>query len=715
MKKNNILCILLASLALMTSCKKDVDFVDFDAVIDHPSKVYIDGNRYPCWNEGDEVKINGTAYGLENIDGSSAHISHVATSNDYYAIYPVSIAQGTVTASTTVTLPEVQKYKTFGSNHQQRVEIPMGAYTANNSNRRNSLQFKNLCSVVHVKITNNNNATATNGTAAYYANNIANNREMQILKITIEAGTTLLSGTGTATIVGDGENDHIAITSGKKRVSLRCSNSATPMKTLQVGQSAEFDIVLPEFGSAGEKVTGDIITITVKTATGVKSFTTQNPVYLGHNSIVRNEISVTSLDPLPAELKEGSQFNSLIRNNFTVSAITKIQFVCNDNTATGTELQSSYSGSKIYGNMSGSNTLVVSTPAPTMYANSSCVDMFRGLTSLQEIEFGDNFNTENVTSIYGMFQSSGITNLEDLDLEHFNTDGVTNMGNLFYGCSQLGTGNQTITFPSTFNTEHVTMMDHMFYDCSSMTSLSFPDNFNTANVWTMQAMFSCCSTLTSLNLSTFNTANVTTMHNMFAACTNLRTINCGSGNNVVDLDTRSVTTMEGMFSQCSNLTSLSFGRNFNTSSVTTMKNMFYQCMRLGTWTQGGSLDVSVFNTSSVQNMDGMFRNCDSLYDLNLSNFVTTNVTNMNNMFLSCKQMGKTVNNVHGILDLSNFTIGSTTNITDMCKLLADGRGSGYYCPIVCSSDVENSMSSSATNINLSKVRFYRTRGSVGSK
>ena len=525
MKKNNILCILLASLALMTSCKKDVDFVDFDAVIDHPSKVYIDGNRFPCWNEGDEVKINGTAYGLENIDGSSAHISHVATSNDYYAIYPTSIAQGTVTTSTTVTLPEVQKYKTFGSNHQQRVEIPMGAYTANNSNRRNSLQFKNLCSVVRVKITNNNNATATNGTAAYYANNIANNREMQILKITVEAQSTLLSGTGTATIEGDGESDHIAITSGKNRVSLRCSNSATPMKTLQVGEPAEFDIVLPEFGSAGagEKVTGDIITITVKTATGVKSFTTQNPVYLGHNSIVRNEISVTSLDPLPAELKGGSSFNQIIRNNFTVSDITKIQFVCNDNTASGTELQSNYSGSKIYGNMNMSgNTLVVSTPAPTMYANSSCVDMFRGLTSLQEIEFGDNFNTENVTSMQGMFEGcTGLTSLDNLDLDHFNTDGVTNMSRLFYGCSQLG----IIAFPSTFNTEHVTTMHGMFQGCTNLTSLSFPENFNTASVWNMQAMFSGCSSLTSLNLSTFNTANVTTMFDMFAACTNLATIN----------------------------------------------------------------------------------------------------------------------------------------------------------------------------------------------
>ena len=710
MKKNSILCILLASLALMTSCKKDVDFVDFDAVIDHPSKVYIDGNRFPCWNGGDEVKINGTAYGLENIDGSSAHISHVATSNDYYAIYPTSIAQGTCTTSTTVTLPEVQKYKTFGNSHQQRVEIPMGAYTANNSNRRNSLQFKNLCSVVRVKITNNIRATATNDPAIDYANNIENDCEMQILKITIEAGTTLLSGTGTATIGGDGDNDHIAITSGKKRVSLRCSNSATPMKTLQVGEPAEFDIVLPEFGSAGagEKVTGDIITITVKTATGVKSFTTQNPVYLGHNSIVRNEISVTSLDPLPAELKDGESFHDLIHNSFTASDITKIQFVCNDNTATGTELQSTHSGSKIYGNMSG-NTLVVSTPASSMYANSSCTYMFRGLTSLQEIEFDDNFNTENVTSMYGMFQYSGITNLNNLDLDHFNTDCVTNMGNLFYGCHQLGTGNQSITFPSTFNTEHVTLMDHMFYECTSLTSLSFPNNFNTESVTTMQAMFSKCSNLTSLNLSSFNTANVLSMHDMFAECSNLTTINCGNGNNVIDLNTSSVTTMQGMFRVCNHLTSLVFGNHFNTSSVTTMEGMFSGCQGLT------SLDVSVFNTSSVESMKNMFNNCKALWNLNLSNFVTTNVTTMEGMFISCEQMGKTYDGVHGILDLSNFTIGSNTNITQMCYRLAFNRSGNWYCPIVCTEAVQNSMSSTTTGIDLSKVRFFRTRQAVDSK
>ena len=709
MKKNNIVCILLASLALVTSCKKDVEFVNFDAVIDHPSKVYIDENRYPCWNEGDEVKINGTAYGLENITGSSALITNVAQSDNYYAIYPTSIAQGTVGASTTVTLPEVQKYKTFGNNHQQRVEIPMGAYTAHNNTGQNSLQFKNLCSVVRVKITNNINATAAAGTAAYYANNIANRREMQILKITVEAQNTLLSGTGTATIVGDGVNDHIAITSGKKRVSLRCNNSATPMKTLQVGQDAEFDIVLPEFGSAGEKVTGDIITITIKTATGMKSFTTQNPVYLGHNSIVRNEFSVTSLDPLPAELKGGATFNQIIRNTFTVSAITKIQFVCNNNTATGTELQNTYSGSKIYGNMSG-NTLVVSTPAPTMYANSSCVEMFKYLTSLQEIEFGDNFNTENVTSMQKMFEGcTGITDLDNLDLEHFNTDGVNNMSWLFFGCSHLG----TIAFPASFNTEHVTTMHGMFQGCSGLTSFSFPDNFNTESVTNMQAMFSGCSSLTSLDLSTFNTANVTTMWDMFAECNNLTTINCGSGNNVVDLDTRSVTTMEGMFRNCNHLTSLVFGNNFNTSSVTTMERMFLGCQGLTSLEFGNN-----FNTSSVVSMKNMFNNCIALWDLNLSNFVTTNVTTMEGMFTSCKEMGKTYDPVHGILDLSNFTIGSNTNITNMCNGLAYNRPNNhnsYHCPIVCSSDVETSMRNSNTSIDLRKVRFYRTRGAVGSK
>ena len=58
------------------------------------------------------------------------------------------------------------------------------------------------------------------------------------------------------------------------------------------------------------------------------------------------------------------------------------------------------------------------------------------------------------------------------------------------------------------NTQNVTDMDGMFYGCSGLTSLDV-SHFNTQNVADMDWMFSDCSGLTSLDVSRFNTQKVT--------------------------------------------------------------------------------------------------------------------------------------------------------------------------------------------------------------
>jgi len=62
-----------------------------------------------------------------------------------------------------------------------------------------------------------------------------------------------------------------------------------------------------------------------------------------------------------------------------------------------------------------------------------------------------------------------------------------------------------------FNTQNVTNMDYMFYGCSNLTSLDL-SNFNTQNVKEMRGMFCSCKQLTSLDVSTFKTDNVTNMN-----------------------------------------------------------------------------------------------------------------------------------------------------------------------------------------------------------
>jgi len=102
-----------------------------------------------------------------------------------------------------------------------------------------------------------------------------------------------------------------------------------------------------------------------------------------------------------------------------------------------------------------------------------------------------------------------------IDLSNFNTQNVTDMWGMFYNCSSLTNINL-----SNFNTQNVTDMGNMFYNCSSLTNINL-SNFKTQNVTDMSSMFYNCSSLTNINLSNFNTRNVTFIWEMFYGCKSL--------------------------------------------------------------------------------------------------------------------------------------------------------------------------------------------------
>ena len=174
------------------------------------------------------------------------------------------------------------------------------------------------------------------------------------------------------------------------------------------------------------------------------------------------------------------------------------------------------------------------------------------------------------------------------------------------------------------NTQKVTDMNGMFYGCSGLTSLDV-SHFNTQNVTDMSAMFLECSGLTSLDLSHFNTQNVTDMGAMFSRCSGLTSLD------VSHFNTQNVTDMQWMFYYCSGLTSLDVS-NFNTQNVTDMQMMFWGCRRLT------SLDLSHFNTQNVTDMRAMFCYCSGLPSLDLSHFKTQKVTDMIWMFNGCSAL-----------------------------------------------------------------------------
>ena len=667
MKKHYILAAAIATL-LATGCQKEQELVTLGAEISQPAKTYID-NRYPCWNEGDEVYVNSAAYPVSAISGSSARIVDVVAADAYRAIFPASlVAPGSnieMGATISVTLPATQKYQVVDGH--QRVDAPMGAYTDGGT-----LQFYNLCSIVHVVVNNNTGS------------------DMTLRSLKMETANAMLSGTGTATVNGTSD-DGITLTSDASHsVSLRLSGATNV--TLATGAQSAFDIYVPSFAT-------DNVTLTLYTTDGYYYELTKSNVALRHNTYTTVTLNVTFLTQiLAAELVDGPTFNNRIPRNAT-----SVVFEYNSAVSSGTLLSTNSSPVPIYGNLDGT-TWRVSTSASMMNANPNSSWMFQTrwdytsdsdtrLPALSVIDFGSGFNTKNVTDMSGMFEWCSLTSLDlsnfntgnvtnmsgmfayssmtDLDISNFNTANVTDMSGMFVGCGL------TSLDLSNFNTENVTNMSGMFA-YSSMTDLDI-SNFNTGNVTDMSHMFAG-SELTSLDLSNFNTENVTSMQWMFWSSSCLTSLNLSSFN------TENVTDMAGMFEVCASLTSLDIS-NFNTENVTNMGGMFGLCRGLT------SLNLSNFNTANVTYMNGVFWGCSGLTSLDLSNFNTESVTNMHEMFEGCSGLTS--------LDLSNFNMSSVTDKSIMCDNLSSNSG---HCTITCSAAVQAELED-GTGLPTSGVTF----------
>ena len=319
------------------------------------------------------------------------------------------------------------------------------------------------------------------------------------------------------------------------------------------------------------------------------------------------------------------------------------------------------------------------------YTPTSLLEFFYGLKNLEKITGLEYLNTEKVTNMCNMF--AGCSSLTSLDVTHFNTANVTNMSRMFSGCSSL-----TSLDVTHFNTAKVTNMIYMFYNCKALTSLDVT-KFNTANVTDMSYMFKDCTNLAKLDVTHFNTAKVTDMSYMFYNCKALTSLD------VAKFNTAKVTDMSYMFKDCTNLAKLDV-THFNTAKVTDMRNMFSGCSKLT------SLDVTKFNTEKVTNMSYMFYNCKALTSLNVTNFNTAKVTDMRNMFWGCSSLTS--------LDVAKFNTEKVTNMSYMfsnCKALTSLDVTNfnsenvtnmsymfYYCSKLTSLDVSNFNTKKVTNM-----------------
>lgn len=456
----------IAASATFTACQKEEQDVtnSFSATMedcaDRENKTTLVNNRL-FWESGDEVMIYGSS---ANGVFTAVPNAHNATQSEfvgstnlgnapYYAIYPASIA----VSRNSVNLPAVQ-----ASSDGSPKGLPMYEQTDNRN-----LHFHNLCGLLKLHLTK---------------------PDVTIASVTFvaEEGTTVSGGFSVA--YNHGSPSLTATGLGRDWVRLQCT---TPQS---IAAGGDFYIYLPEGSYQNFRIEirtsdGQICT---KTSNAPKTLVIERgyctTITLGSNHL-------TFVPDLAAELVDGRTFNAAIPDNATA-----VVFEYNSPVSSGTLLSTSDSPYPIYGNLDGT-TWRVSTFVSKMNANPNCSSMFREKRYIATINFGEGFNTSNVTDMNYMFWACN--SLINIDVSSFNTGNVTNMSYMFNNCQNL----ENLDL-SSFNTSKVTNMEAMFSYGYGLSSLDL-SNFNTSSVTNMMWMFSDCHNLTSLDLSGFDMSNVT--------------------------------------------------------------------------------------------------------------------------------------------------------------------------------------------------------------
>ena len=129
-----------------------------------------------------------------------------------------------------------------------------------------------------------------------------------------------------------------------------------------------------------------------------------------------------------------------------------------------------------------------------------------------------NFNSYNINDIFCMLDHC--SKLKEIKgINKLNTNNVTTLEGMFQSCYEL-----EYLDLSNFNTSNVIKINHMFNHCYKLKKIKGLNNFNTACVEDMYGMFESCSELEYLDLSNFDTSNVTGMACMFIQCCKLKEI-----------------------------------------------------------------------------------------------------------------------------------------------------------------------------------------------
>ena len=235
--------------------------------------------------------------------------------------------------------------------------------------------------------------------------------------------------------------------------------------------------------------------------------------------------------------------------------------------------------------------------AKQVIADTSLINLCRGLPNLTDISGLKNWNTENVTDMNSAFYGcSALTSLTDL--ENWDTSNVTDIHELFSNC----TGLTSLDGLKNWDTTNVIDMRSAFFTCSSLVNLTGLENWNTENVTNISAMFSMCRSLTSLSpLKNWNVGNVTNMSSTFYSCRKITSLE-----GLESWNTENVQIINATFFRCYALTNLKGLDNWNTENTKDFNYAFSGCASLADASAINNWDILKASWSSFTDI---FKDC----------------------------------------------------------------------------------------------------------
>ncbi len=322
-------------------------------------------------------------------------------------------------------------------------------------------------------------------------------------------------------------------------------------------------------------------------------------------------------------------------------------------------------------------TKLVFEPSFKKFNPTSTVKWFMFMSNLTSIEGISNLNTSDITNMHEMFE--GCSALEELDLTSFSTSNVIDMGLMFSGAYNL-----KILDVSSFDMSKALYTSGMFSSCSNLENLSIspsmynldedackyvgspenpcliiaPEGFDfgvdTSGdyfVW-KSGYFKIENATTPAEKEAYAVYNNGTFTFYYDE---LKTSREGQVYSTDEADyeygvPKWLQYNGNSFDQTlTDVTKVVFDPSYADARPTKTAEWFLDMSNLTT-IEG----MEYLNTSNVGEMENMFSGCGSLTSIDLSHFDTSNVFNMYGLFAFCYNLQE--------LDLSNF---DTSNVTNM--------------------------------------------------